>query len=139
MVAPPSPSSASSSPFSTYPDSTPSGDRRKEVTYPTHDPRGLPLWQAFIDAALDDADVLDAAQRPIQPFKDWLAALDPADAKARTAAEHMAEYNTTFLPAARVNSRKAYNILIRSPGVLSQRMLTKLSGSSMNRDDASRF
>ena len=61
LVAPPSPSSASSSPFSTYPDSTPAGDRRKEVTYPTHDPRGLPLWQAFIDAALDDADVLDAA------------------------------------------------------------------------------
>ena len=51
-------------------------------------------------------------KRPIQPFKDWLAALDPADAKARTAAEHMAEYNTTFLPAARVNSRKAYNICL---------------------------
>ena len=81
-----------------------------------------------------DADVLDAVQRPIQPFKDWLAALDPAEAKARTAAEHMAEYNTTFLPAARVNSRKAYNILIRSPGVLSQRMLTKLSGSSISAD-----
>ena len=79
MVAPPSPSSASSSPFSTYPDSTPAGDRRKEVTYPTHDPRGLPLWQAFIDAALDDADVLAAAQKPIQPFR-LARSADPAGA-----------------------------------------------------------
>ena len=130
MVASHGSSFTSASAFSTIPDSAPDGDRRKEVSYPNHDPRGLAMWEHHIAAVLDAEGVLEAAQTAILPLADWIASLDPAARAARTPAEHLVDYNTTYLIDARAASRKVYNILIRSPGVLTQRMITRLSNST---------
>ena len=115
---------------------TPKADTRSGLLapYSADNPASIELWEEQACAALDEAGVLESVLDPPLSIADWKAKhFGAEELKVRTATELRELYNTSYVQARELEKRKAYNILVRWPGVLSPAIQEAIKSRGLTR------